>query len=149
MKHQYINKNNILSFFGGILPPGISEVLHGTPRVPQGYPRVPQATTGVPSAIPGISLAPCASRTKHIVQQGKVCWHCVLDCVCWLFFTVLGTSSGSSLLYNNNTVLTEALGVPPILQIPKKNNFPATFFLAEGTYGHTYGWSYKQENSCS
>ena len=28
----------------------------------------------------GISLAPSASQTKHTVQQGKLCWHCVLDC---------------------------------------------------------------------
>ena len=28
----------------------------------------------------GISLAPSASQTKQTVQQGKLCWHCVLDC---------------------------------------------------------------------
>ena len=28
----------------------------------------------------GTSLAPSASQTKHTAQQGKVCWHCVLDC---------------------------------------------------------------------
>ena len=28
----------------------------------------------------GTSLAPSASQTKHTVQQGRVCWHCVLDC---------------------------------------------------------------------
>ena len=27
-----------------------------------------------------ISLAPSTSQTKHAVQQGKVCWHGVLDC---------------------------------------------------------------------
>ena len=28
-----------------------------------------------------ISLAPSTSQTKHAVQQGKVCWHGVLDCI--------------------------------------------------------------------
>ena len=28
----------------------------------------------------GTSLAPSVSETKHTVQQGKVCWHYVLDC---------------------------------------------------------------------
>ena len=143
MKHQYIKKIIFYNFWWGFYPWVFPKYAMVPPAYPKGNPGVHQATTGEHSAIPGISLSPCASRTKHTVQQGKVCWHCVLDCVCGLFLRFWGQAQ--VLVYCITTTQSEqktrskrlCLRGTPETTNSNRKLFSRDFFLAEGKYGHT------------